>query len=369
VALGAVGCNLVLGITELSSSGLGGSGGTPSSSTSSSSTSSSSASSASASTSSSSGGCGDTTSSAANCGACGHSCNGGQCFMSHCLPVNLTTGVPGAIAVDDTSVYWTHQPLPASASIMKSPKTGGNGISLADAVMPQAIALDTSTVYWADYDGSNGSVWTVPKTVASPKQLDTGSPGRPAGIAVSATDVYWTFPTMGHVLMIANHAFGTAGIKFVPGFQPTGIAVDDKNVYWSDWGLGGGGVEQTPFSGSPTPVLANGQGKVASVVAVSGVVYWVAQTGYLSSAPASNPTMMATVVAMGPQATHPQYIAANGSDIYWNVDTGIMKFTVGVSTTAVQIVTGQVTTINGVAADETGAYWTASDGFVRYVAK
>ena len=94
--------------------------------------------------SSSSGGCGDTTGSAANCGACGHSCNGGQCLMSQCLPVDLTTGKPGAIAVDDTSVYWTHQPLPTNASIMVSPKTGGNGTSMADATMPTAIALDAN---------------------------------------------------------------------------------------------------------------------------------------------------------------------------------------------------------------------------------
>jgi hypothetical protein len=394
LSLETAGCNLVLGIKDLSGSGLdggGGQGGSPSassgsasssgntassggasssnsSSSSSGPSSSSSSSSGPSSSSSSSGGCGDTTSSAANCGACGHSCDGGQCLSSQCLQVDLTTGVPGAIAVDATSVYWTHQPLPSNASIMVSPKTGGSGNSLADAIAPTAIALDANNVYWTDYDGTTGSVGATPKKAAAQVQIAT-APGQPMGLAVSATDVYWTVQGVGLVLSAPTSAMKATGTKFASGFLPTGIAVDASSVYWSDWGSASGSIEDQSFGGTLGPELAMGQGKVQSVAVSGGVVYWVAMnTGDLSSAAAGSTSKMATILATGQPQTHPQYIAVSGADIYWTVDGGIMRFSVGVSPTPTQIINGQAT-INGLAADETGAFWTTSDGFVRYVAR
>ena len=211
----------------------------------------------------------------------------------------------------------------------------------------------------------NGSIWTVPKSSASPKQIASNAPGYSTGVAVSDTDVYWTVPSFRDVHP-SKSDMNVAGTKFSAGFHPVGIAVDTKYVYWSDWGLASGGVEYEPFGGTKAQVLAEGQGMVGSLAASAGVAYWVAQNnGDLSSAPAGSTTKMATVLAQGQAQTNPQLIAANGSDVYRrHRRRHHIVFTVGVSSVPLQIVTVGQATINGLAADATGALlldelWTA----------
>jgi hypothetical protein len=96
-----------------------------------------------------------------------------------------------AIAVDDTSVYWTyvgsgdfHDNL--DGKVFKVAKTGGAPVVLADKQdAPWAIAIDDANVYYTAGKG----VWRVSKSGGAPSPVGGGC-WEPRGLAVDATSVY-----------------------------------------------------------------------------------------------------------------------------------------------------------------------------------
>ncbi len=75
------------------------------------------------------------------------------------MSVNETNmGIDGAMAVDDTYVYWVD--VATVGTIMRSPKTGGTGTIIARDTSPVAIAVDDKAVYWSDL---GGNIMRLPK--------------------------------------------------------------------------------------------------------------------------------------------------------------------------------------------------------------
>lgn len=146
-----------------------------------------------------------------------------KCAKPDCQSALLVASGPvtaAQIAIDDLNVYWTtSQPL-GLGQILKCPKTGcGNspttlvsGLSVA-----YGIATDGTSVYWAELGDSSccdGSAGTgrIAKCAAGgcndqPTTLADGLT-QPSGIAVDANNVYWTTMGMGadagQVLMMAK---------------------------------------------------------------------------------------------------------------------------------------------------------------------
>jgi|HubBroStandDraft_1064217.scaffolds.fasta_scaffold15179_2 hypothetical protein len=59
--------------------------------------------------------------------------------------------IGGAIAFDDTYVYWLD--IATVGTIMRVPKTGGTATIIARDTSPVAIAVDANAVYWSDVGG------------------------------------------------------------------------------------------------------------------------------------------------------------------------------------------------------------------------
>ncbi|HEY6463795.1 MAG TPA: hypothetical protein VIY73_26680, partial [Polyangiaceae bacterium] len=235
---------------------------------------------------------------------------------------------------------------------------------------PWAIAVDDNNVYWTNYDNasapenggatSSGAVMKVPLTGGTPVTLDQGLAG-PWGIAIDATNVYYTNAGGGHVKSVPI-AGGTVTTLASNQQTPVGIAVDGTNVYWANYAngtigataKGGGGgvgvlttsntaayveavavnattlffgsndgnttsvVASMPLAGSSSPtILASGRDTVNAIALDSTNVYWVEDDvnpqGNISTLPLGG----GTVTKLAPGVDYPTAIAVDATGLYY----------------------------------------------------
>jgi len=194
--------------------------------------------------------------------------------------VNKNTGTLATLAaggdrgvsdlyIDNDNVYWTN-----FDNVNSVPKIGGTAITLASGNFVTDIAVDDTYVYFIDSDNDADSIKRVPKSGGTVETIHTRgtSVGDVLGdLAADSSGVYWT-ETIGRLKRIPNgelaiedlaseggyeiildadniYLIQANAIKMVPktggtpvtlatidgttiGDIPTGIAVDNTNVYW-----------------------------------------------------------------------------------------------------------------------------------------
>jgi hypothetical protein len=221
-------------------------------------------------------------------------------------------------------------------------------------------------------------------TIVSAATLDAGtasgeSVGGPVGgIAVDATNVYWTSrlvvgsgllgPEIAPALMRTAITGGTPTTlaSETPATEPAGsewfgVAVDSNNIYWTDIY---DGVLEMPLSGlqdGGSPItLASGDTGVYSLAVSSTSVYWnTGNSAYFMSAPIGGGTAI-TLISGYQYNSGPQNLAVNATTLYWGNGTSVMSLPIGgvpdggVPTT---LASGQANPFS-VALDSTDIYWT-----------
>ena len=261
------------------------------------------------------GGCrGDLTGDRLNCGACGHSCLGGECVKSRCQPVTIAEDQPGPLGIDVSAnhVFWVNQ---TPAGLMRAGKDGSGMKPLASPTdqieEPFDIAADADEVfvYWSEL--TKNQVFRKPMAGGAKEPLAFGGPGQAAflaiegtqiyvsdhrpGLGVIATDkvlfqeqdtiaglavkggiVYWALQTNAKIMAgpaTGGDGTGTVSVDAVVG-RPMGVAVDQDSIYWIEDGQR---LKQAPKRGGASPVTLyeSPQPFGDSDVAADGVaVYW-----------------------------------------------------------------------------------------------
>jgi hypothetical protein len=262
------------------------------------------------------GSCIDTTTSPENCGGCGLACEG-MCTTSYCLSEldNANTGqIIAGLAFTGSMVFFAGQ------SVSQNTFAGGPVKDYSETVFeilpqePYAVATDTVTVFI----GGVGFIDAFATGSATMAALDVGAIGSAGGMAVDATNLYWTDPGMQTVLEMPKG--GGIVITLATGqANATGIAVDPTHVYW----IANGGVESAPIESAgvtsvpPPVVLASTTTNTAGptpIAVQAGTVYWADyQNGQILSIAAGGGTA-STIATSQP---NPTALTADSKAVYW----------------------------------------------------
>lgn len=229
--------------------------------------------------------------------------------VAECPPVTLASdqSSPRYLTADTGNVYWTTcRRIDPDGKVMKASLAGGVPVQLAVDRCPSAIAVDSTSVYWADpllYKISK-----MPTGGGEPTMLASGDDATaPFAIAVDGVNVYWT-TGLGAVMQMST-AGGTPMMLASDQGSVRGIAVDATSVYFTTFESGT--VKRVLIGGGPLTTLASGQDAPVGIALHGGTVYWVNTASLMAVAIDGG-----AVSEIGP-AVLPSGIAADDTGVYW----------------------------------------------------
>ncbi len=134
-----------------------------------------------------------------------------------------------AIAVDDTNVYWSNV---TRNRIMRVNKRGGTVEQVSDTTPnpPHGLAIVSGVLYWAEDGGRIMRLKLAPGETPSLVKAGGGTPARDV-TADPSNVVYWTKPGQVWSSALAEPLVSNER-------DPHDIAVDERAVYWTDYGVG-----------------------------------------------------------------------------------------------------------------------------------
>jgi len=217
-------------------------------------------------------------------------------------------------------------------TVLASGGWGGSGL-------PSALALDATRVYWTGAMPPTGLTaggavlsCSLGGCGSSPSVLASGVDD-PTGVAVSGDSILWTEYDVGSVVScpLTGCTAAPASVSSSQG-GPTAIIADASGIYWVNYNGSLKRCASPSCTGGPTTLWV-GQGTEAAITALAADntnLYWTngnpLATGSVFQCAKSN--CAATAIALASERSSPMGIAVDATDVYW-IEGGIYKCAIG----------------------------------------
>ena len=260
------------------------------------------------------GGCVETDSNPDHCGACDHSCLGGECVSGQCQPVIVSSnpGLPyGHLALDGHAVYWS-----AEGRVLTLDKKAPIGTEPDTLVGPEAgadmLVSAPDAIYWSGY--LQGVIGRYQHTVGRDELLTEAEP-LPFGIDVDGDELVWVQSTPGgEVRTMATNGAGGPTTLATPQNVPVVAVKDGDHVFYthrsSSVGDGGvltaGGLE-----------VATGQKGPSGLAVTPTHAYWITYDGFVRRAPKQGGGVVETIAGPYGGGYYVGEVALDATHVYW----------------------------------------------------
>ncbi len=191
----------------------------------------------------------------------------------------LATGLSSTtipLAIDATNAYWTD---PEKHTVNAIPLGGGAPVTLATGQHnPWELTVVGGRLFWTNQGGiDDGSVFSLALPDGAPQPLSTPRTGAYA-LAVDAANVYFTLinGTNDTVYKVPRSGGTTVPLAMAQQ-RPQSIVVDATNVYWVNYVASGemtGTVMKLPLAGGTPMAIAEHQYNPGNLVSDGTYLYW-----------------------------------------------------------------------------------------------
>jgi hypothetical protein len=267
-----------------------------------------------------------------NCGQCGHSCGDGDCLGGNCQPKRVFS-IENArkVAVNQAGLYWTTSAgevlsLPfGSTNPPRLLATGEGKIS--------ALVVDDKFAYFVAGEGKCtgplGGCLRKVKLLEGNPSIELTIVGQGTGsLAVDDKAVYW-YDANGGVLRLSTHDDSAVPEPIADtGGRTLGLAIDRDYIYWADWSdtdpggapttTQGGLVNRARLDGTEKRTLVAGVPRIGGIAVDDWNVYWTEyQEGNLKMAPKDRVPASPVTPLLLAHSPAPAGVLSDGVNVYW----------------------------------------------------
>lgn len=238
-----------------------------------------------------------------------------------------------------------------------------------------AVAVDTTHVYWVGFDVNQPSSGVLAKVPINGGPITALAAGlaQPTAVAVDRENVYWSDSQLGTVMKLPLAGGKPTTLFSGPGVSA--IAIDATFVYWTSGLLalsGPGSVMRVPIAGGAASTLAGGLDTPDAIAVDATHVYWANRgvTGQpTSGSVVSLPLAGGAIVTLASTQLEPFAIAIDSTNVYWATGAGVAL----VPKAGGSPMTLATAAVSAMAVDGVDVYWavsasmTGGDGVVAKV--